>query len=243
MDGRQSNLQDAVEEAFQKAEAKNKAESDSSSSVSSSDSSSESEGFGFCQKKKPKQRARPKAKAKPADTPSIAATTPATASAAETAPSAPSTPAPSAVKSERGNQNLCEKGAAMVDALKQVTTASLWSSPGRAKEIETRLGKCMDLVSRLEARVNDDQSLQLSASLTAEAERVHRLLDTIQLLHETGDWDTELVKSNDQIQEIFNTFKPEEAVQFVTDIAKKLVEARIKLFVFRLASNQTRKRN
>lgn len=217
--------------------------SEDSSSDSESSSSESSSGFGLNKKakaksskpkpKKPKTQAAAevtegddKKNASPA-TPapqSMGASTEPPASNAFDIASGIATPA-----SSRGGGDsksvgvLMDKATAALSHLKEVTPSAMLNQTIKQRDIDSRVQRAVDMVTKLEARTSESSALEKAAQINTEVNRVSQENELVRAVQSSPE--TVLVDNSDALRSMVAGMSGDEHLVFLTDIAKRLVEA------------------
>ena len=119
---------------------------------------------------------------------------------------------------------LMEKGAPILQSLKEVTSWEVYSGVLKTKETDSRVNKGLDLVGKLQFH----QGLEVSEfwfGLTDQVNRVSHMTDVLQGASTTGkdlvEW---ISKRRECILEMLDEWKPQQITGFLTDIGKKLCD-------------------
>ena len=200
--------------------------SDSSSSSSSDDDSSSESGFGF--KKAPRKgKGKPKGKAKkpPAkqvkleDPPEEPAPTPSAPPSEHTAASSLLAGSEKALSPT----HLMDKAAASLKALQQLTPWSLYQGV-KAKELDAKISKSLDMVSKLESAPQDASLTEISEKLTAEVNRVSQQGELFAHLASPSELASVLQSRAKTITEMVQNWKQEESNSFLIDLCKRIID-------------------
>lgn len=220
-------------------------EEESSSSDSDSGSSSESSQVGLQKSKaKPKARQRkPKASDGAEDQPrkkqggvskggdvqadSLPTPAPATSTLSTPALSEKSDKSAVASSSEKGMTTavLLDKTALSLKSLQATTPWSIWAQSVKPREVEARISKGLELVSKISSKPAEPMLTEAAAQISAEVDRVNRQNEVLQALATASDIQQTLVTEVKQIKEmILASPDQEQCSSFLTDLARKLVE-------------------
>eukprot|EP00438_Fugacium_kawagutii_P021310 Skav206981 [mRNA] locus=scaffold1394:74797:77128:- [translate_table: standard] len=210
----------------------------SSSSSSDSDSSSSSEsGFGL-----KKGGAKPKAKAKGKKAtqkePKEANTTkePEVANDATDPPvasTAPSMPSERSVISAPGSDKVALTPALLLDravacgkALEQFTTWSLYQGV-KQKELDSKISKSLDVVSKLGSLAPDENVTAAMESLNSQANTLSHQAELFSALATPSEFTTTLAGNGAMLADIYKAWKPEEANAFLMDMSRRTCDVLI----------------
>lgn len=205
--------------------------SDESSSSSGSNSGSSSE-FGLKQAdKRAKAAAKPRAKKAPkkkdaAEQPECgggAGGVPAS-SQAITEPAKSERSAAGASSQNMSASVMLEKGKACLKSLEEVSPLAIWSGM-RAKEIDSRVSKAVDIVPKLNTRPGDGECCSLSLTLDQEIERVTADLNIFQAISASGNECKNMLKLHAKaISDQVASWSLEQLTSFLTETGRKLCD-------------------
>ena len=205
-------------------------DSDSSSSSSSEDDSSTESGFGF--KKAPK-KGKAKAKAgrkKPPQERKVKNEDPAEVAEADAAPVTTAPSEKTAVSSAVGVSekalsptHLLDKANAFLKGLQQLTPWSLYQGV-KAKELDAKMSRSLDIVSKLENAPHDASLKELSEKLTGEVNRVSQQGELFTSLASPSELASVLQSRAGTIAEMVQNWKQEESNSFMTDLCKRIID-------------------
>ena len=159
----------------------------------------------------------------PVRSPSAAPETPA-ASVPESGASTPQ------VKSETSTNGkalpaLIEKAQSALQQLQQVTPGTLWTQTVKGKDLDARIQKGIDLASKLESRTSEANAQELATQINSHVNRLSQESEVVQLLQANPE--PILFDKKEALIKMANGFSPDECLVFLTDAAKRLVEARV----------------
>ena len=125
-------------------------------------------------------------------------------------------------ESSRGLTTMKEKAQAALRQLQLVTPPALWSQGIKAKDMDTRFQRAVDLASKLQSKAADSASQDLAVQLETEVNRVSKQHDLLRGIQEDCLAHVEDKKAD--ICALASDFGQEQYMVFLTDIAKRLVE-------------------
>ena len=231
-----------MSEALEKAAQEEKADSDSDSSSSESDSSSaSSSGIGLQKhsEKAPKGKAKPKTKSQKKNKEKQEKQPPADATSAPDALASSAVPSvkPDADKKvpEKADKTdkmsapqLLEKAGYCLKSLEEISTWSIWTSSVKAKDVDSRIAKAVDMTSKLERRSGEPGLPEMAIKLTEEGNRVSNHMHLLQPLMSSNPSDIEdgLTGKDkcDGFLEILQSWKGEQITSSLTDVGRKLCD-------------------
>lgn len=210
-------------------------EEDSSSSSSASDSDSSESSFAL--KKAEKEKKKPKAKAKAKGQGGKKPVVPKSEDVDQVPSGAPTitSPAPLSEKSSAAAsvaekpvtlEVLMDRANASLLAIKGLTAWTLYNG-AKTKDVDTKIAKCLDIVSKIENRPPpaDNALVTIAENLTAEMDRVSQQSDLFAKLSVAEDVAQTLRGSSDQILEIVKGWSQEESSSFLNDLGRKTCDA------------------
>lgn len=228
----------------------NEGSSSSSSSSQDSDSSESESAFGLNKKTAQSKASKPKGKKAggrpeappPSGTPAAPANektqekeAAVSASVHSSSGGAPSMPTPSALDlasavatplssraEPKGLPALLEKAGTALAQLKEVSAVAMLNQQLKQKDIDSRVQKAVDLVTKLEGR-NAESATELANSLNKEVNRVSQENELVRSVQASPS--VFLVESKDALLNMMNNLSADQHFPFLTDIAKRLVEA------------------
>lgn len=124
---------------------------------------------------------------------------------------------------------LLEKANQALVSLQQVTTPAMWLQTIKCKDIDTRVQRACDVASRLQGRTSDAVALETATQLEAEVNRASRDHEVVKALHSNSF--ASLDDQSDILTAMLDGLSDDNLVVILTDIAKRLVEARFSSFV------------
>lgn len=223
-------------EKIKKLEEEEASKSSSSSSSSSSDSDEDSD-WGFKKKGKDKPE-KAKAKARPSKVVKNPPQPPAPEAAQSEIPetvrgeeslatgSAASTPRnEKAQNDQKLEKALLDKAQVALSQMTAITPHAVWFQA--AKTVDTKVAKGVNLMTRLESRTGE-KAKAMASELNQAVDRVDKLQNLVQNIQQaqSTDWETLLKDNKANLKQLITGCAGEELQAVLTDIAKKLVEAR-----------------
>lgn len=212
-----------------------KEEEESSSDSDSSGSSSNSSKSSAVGLKKGKAKAKAKARGKKAPPPvAIPQEKQDESTPCQSAPSLASPPdsarsdksaAPSDSKMMTSAM-LQDKALAACKTLDQVTPWMIWGGAIKAKDLDSRLSKALDLATKSESRMNDSGLQNIAVELNKVIGRVtleNNILSGISGAPAATDL-REVLRNTDDLHKIFFSFNQEERGSFLSDLGRKLCD-------------------
>lgn len=221
--------QEQEEELLRKAEEEDAASSSSESSESSHSSGSSS-AVGLHKGAKAAGKPKQKAKAKPQQCKKQTPEASAAPTGQET--SVAGSLKGGAAKSEKSTGDakistsaLLEKSKAALKSLEEVSAWHIWSGSLKGKDIESRLSKGLDLVSKCEARSGDASLASTTDALSKEANRVSQQVDLLQGISSAAqdeDFLEHITRNPEEISQIVVDWGNQELSSFLNDVGRRL---------------------
>ena len=95
----------------------------------------------------------------------------------------------------------------------------------KGKDLDARIQKGIDLASKLESRTSEANAQELATQINSHVNRLSQESEVVQLLQANPE--PILFDKKEALIKMANGFSPDECLVFLTDAAKRLVEARV----------------